>query len=135
MARVLGNVGGNIGLPRESRFWSLAACIVATVVVGFTWGGWITGGTATTMATDAATAARTQLAAAVCISRLQAGPDASAQLVALKKTDSYERGDLNQKDGWATMPGVKLQWWELRMPALSNSWMQVHRRLKDNLVT
>ena len=88
-------------------FWSCAACVVATVVVGFTWGGWVTGGTATTMAADAATAARTQLAAAVCISRFQSGPDASAQLVALKKADSYARGDLIQKDGWATMPGSK----------------------------
>jgi hypothetical protein len=88
-------------------FWSCTACIVATVVLGFTWGGWVTGGTATTMATDAAAAARTQLAAAVCISRFQSGPEASAQLVALKKTDSYERADLIQKDGWATMPGSK----------------------------
>jgi hypothetical protein len=88
-------------------FWSCVACVVGTVVVGFTWGGWVTGGTATTMAADAAAAARTQLAAAVCISRFQSGPDASAELVALKKTDSYERGDMIQKDGWATMPGSK----------------------------
>ena len=88
-------------------FWSCAACVVATVVVGIAWGGWVTGGTTTAMAADAAAAARTQLAAAVCFSRFQSGPDASAQLVALKKADSYQRGDLIQKDGWATMPGSK----------------------------
>jgi hypothetical protein len=58
------------------------------------------------MAADAAAGARTQLAAAACISRFKSGPDESAQLAALKKAESYERGDLIQKDGWATMPGI-----------------------------
>ena len=86
-------------------FWSCAACIVATVVVGFAWGGWVTGGTATRMATDAAEAGRAQLAAATCVFRFDQGPDATAQLAALKKADSYERGDMISKSGWATMPG------------------------------
>ena len=34
-------------------FWSSAGCIVATIVVGFVWGGWVMGGTATRMASDA----------------------------------------------------------------------------------
>ena len=86
-------------------FWSCAACIVATVVVGFAWGGWVTGGTATRMATDAAEAGRAQLAAATCVFRFDQGPDATAQLAALKKADSYDRGDMISKSGWATMPG------------------------------
>jgi|HubBroStandDraft_6_1064221.scaffolds.fasta_scaffold776658_2 hypothetical protein len=104
------SVGRHFGDCRPSKgiwFWSCVASIIGTVVVGFTWGGWVTGGTATTMAMDAADAARTQLAAAVCISRFQSGPDASEQLVALKKTDSYERGDIIKRGGWATMPGSK----------------------------
>lgn len=88
-------------------FWSCVACVVATLVIGFGWGGWVTGGTAAKMSADAADGGRAQLAAADCISRFQKGPDAVAQLAALKKTDSYERGDLIQKDGWATMPGSK----------------------------
>jgi hypothetical protein len=48
-----------------------------------------------------------QLAAADCISRFKSGPDATAQLAALKKADSYDRGDLIKKAGWATMPGTK----------------------------
>ncbi len=42
--------------------WSCAGCIVATMVIGFTWGGWVTGGTATKMAADAAAGASAQLA-------------------------------------------------------------------------
>ncbi len=88
-------------------FWSCAACAVATVIVGFNWGGWVTGGTASKMATDAATGAQAQLAAADCISRFQKGPDATNQFAALKKASSYDRKDIIQKGGWVTMAGSK----------------------------
>jgi hypothetical protein len=89
-------------------FWSCAACVAATIVIGFGWGGWVTGRTATQMATDAAAGASAQMAAADCIVRFKSGPDATAQLAALEKADSsYERADLIDKDGWATMPGSK----------------------------
>jgi hypothetical protein len=86
-------------------FWSCAACSVATIVVGFAWGGWVTGGTAASMATNAADGGRAQLAAATCVVRFDQGPDAAAQLAALKKADSYDRGDMISKNGWVTMPG------------------------------
>jgi hypothetical protein len=81
---------------------------MAAIVIGFAWGGWVTGRTATQMATDAASEASAQMAAADCIIRFKNGPDATAQLAALKKADgSYEQADLIEKDGWATMPGSK----------------------------
>jgi hypothetical protein len=88
-------------------FWSGAGCIVATIVVGFAWGGWVTGGTATRMASDAADGARAQLAATVCVAGFNHGPDAVAQLAELKKASSYQRGDILIKSGWLTMPGSK----------------------------
>jgi hypothetical protein len=86
-------------------FWSSTGCIVATIVVGFAWGGWVTGGTATRMANDAADGARAQLAAMTCVARFNHGPDAVAQLAALKKASSYQRSDMIEKSGWVTMPG------------------------------
>ena len=86
-------------------FWSSAGCIVATIVVGFVWGGWVTGGTAARMASDAAAGARAQLAAMVCVAGFNLGPDAAAQLAVLKKASSYQRGDMLVKSGWLTMPG------------------------------
>ena len=85
--------------------WSIAGCIVATIVVGFVWGGWVTGGTATRMASDAANGARAQLAATVCVASFNHGPDAVAQLAALKKASTYQRGDMLVKSGWLTLPG------------------------------
>lgn len=86
-------------------FWSSAAFVVATVAVGFSWGGWVTGGTAARMAADAAYGARAQLAAAACVSRFEDSPDAAAQLAALKKAYSYQRSNLVEDNGWVTMPG------------------------------
>ena len=86
-------------------FWSSLGCIVATIVVGFAWGGWVTGGTATRMASDAADGARAQLAATVCVASFNNGPDAVAQLAALTKASSYQRGDMLVKSGWLTLPG------------------------------
>jgi GH24 family phage-related lysozyme (muramidase) len=102
------SAGGRWAAYRPTKgvwFWSSAGCIVATIVVGFVWGGWVTGGTATRMANDAADGARAQLAAITCVADFNHGPDAVAQLAALKKANSYERGDMLVKSGWLAMPG------------------------------
>jgi len=85
-------------------FWSCAACVAATMVVGFTWGGWTTGRTAHAMADEAALSSRNELAAAVCVDRFKAESDAPAQLVALKALGSWDRGPFVEKGGWAAMP-------------------------------
>ena len=86
-------------------FWSCAGCVVATIVVGFTYGGWVLGTTAERMANDAAGAARAQLAAAACVTLFNKGPDAIAQLAELKKASSYQRSDIIVQGGWVTVPG------------------------------
>jgi hypothetical protein len=85
-------------------FWAAAAGAIATIVVGFAWGGWVTGGTAERMAAAAAAGARDTLVAAVCVDRFQAGGDAPAQLAALKELQGYSRGSFIEKGGWAVMP-------------------------------
>jgi hypothetical protein len=85
-------------------FWSCAGCAVATIVVGFTWGGWTTGGTARSTAQDAALSSRNELAAAVCVDRFKAAADSPAQLVALKALGGWDRGSFVEKGGWAAMP-------------------------------
>jgi hypothetical protein len=87
--------------------WSCVACVIATMVVGFAWGGWTTGGTAAKMAADASDQARAELAATVCVARFMQAPDAAAQLATLKETDNWKRDDLIQKGGWAKMAGVE----------------------------
>lgn len=96
---------------RPSKALLLSACAagaVAATVVGFNWGGWTTGGTAAAMAEEAATGARQELAAAVCVDRFRGAGDAAAQLVALKGLgNAWDRGAFVEKGGWSAMPGPK----------------------------
>jgi hypothetical protein len=86
--------------------WACAGSIAATLVVGFTWGGWVTGGTARDMAGDAGDEARGQLASVVCAESFMAAPDAAVQLAALKDlSGTYQQRQFVEKGGWAVMPG------------------------------
>src|ERR1700722_6588258 len=88
---------------KSTLFWSCAACVVATIVVGFVWGGWVTGGTANKMAGEG----RMELAAQFCAANFAAGTGATGQLATLKAANAWERGDLISKGGWDAAPGSK----------------------------
>lgn len=89
---------------KTQTFWIGAGCIVATLILGFGPGGWVTGGTAQKMVSEASVDARHQLAAAVCVEQFMDAADAGARLQKLKDTSGYERADLVVAGGWATMP-------------------------------
>ncbi len=91
---------------KATLFWSCAACVVATMIVGFAWGGWVTGGTAQKMSAAAASSARAELAATMCVSRFMNGADRVSQLAALKASNSWKRDDLIDEGGWTTPPGA-----------------------------
>ena len=87
-------------------FWSCVGCIVATMIIGFTWGGWVTGGTADEMVTDAAETARAEVAAAICVQKFMNAGDARMQLASLKDiTSSWQRENFIEEGGWATVVG------------------------------
>ena len=86
-------------------FWACAGSAVLATVVGFSWGGWVTGGTAREMAEQSGAQARQEVAALVCVERFMAAPDMAAQLTALKGIDrSYQRDKFVEDGGWAIMP-------------------------------
>ena len=94
--------------PSKSALgWSCALCVVATMFVGFTWGGWVTGGTATDMANKAAEGASAKLAAAICAAQFNSDPEAAGHRAALVKLDTWMRSDFIKKGGWANLPGQK----------------------------
>jgi hypothetical protein len=95
----------NFQASKAVLFWSCAACVVATMVVGFTWGGWVTGGAAQERAEAASEQAVAQLAADICFSRYLAAPDARASLVALTEESSFRRSGVLEDGGWVTFAG------------------------------
>lgn len=87
--------------------WACAASVVITMAVGFTVGGWVTGGTATKMTSSAVQEARSQLVATMCVERFTRAADAGDQLARLKAASLWERDDFIEKGGWATPAGFE----------------------------
>ena len=76
------------------------------MILGFTWGGWVTAGSAADSALKAKDSGRAELAAAICVERFVSAPDAGVQLAVLKKESSWSRGKLVSDGGWATPLGL-----------------------------
>jgi hypothetical protein len=98
----------NIPVETKPAFWGVVGGAVAMAIVGFTWGGWVTGSTAESSATNSANSAVVAALAPVCAERFNKTADGAANLVALKKIDSWSQGDYVEKGGWATSPGANV---------------------------
>jgi hypothetical protein len=81
-----------------------AAGAIATIVVGFSWGGWSLSSTVDTMAKARSELAVVAALAPVCSDKFRALPDAEAKKVALSKVDSWKRRDEFPKE-FVTLPG------------------------------
>jgi hypothetical protein len=87
---------------KTALFWSCGGCVVLATIVGFSWGGWTTGGTAREMAENSAAQARQELVAVMCVDRFMAAPDVGVQLTALQEiTSSYAQSKFVEEGGWA----------------------------------
>ena len=82
-----------------------AAGAVATIVIGFYWGGWTLGSTAEKQVKDAERASIVRVLAPICADKFQKSADAGANLLALKTADSWKRDEIIEKAGWTTFPG------------------------------
>jgi hypothetical protein len=79
---------------------------ILLAIVGFTWGGWVTGGTAEKNAAQRADTAVVQALAPICVQNFRGQIDAATQLISLKKLSTYEQRGFVEKGGWATIPGM-----------------------------
>ena len=77
---------------------------VATIFVGFSWGGWSLGSTADKMAKEQSNLAVVAALAPVCADKFRALPDAEAKTVALSKVEGWKRGEEFPKE-LVTLPG------------------------------
>lgn len=92
---------------KTEAFWTAVGAVAATLVIGFGFAGWVTGGSAETMASTAAMEARQKLATAICVAQFMEAKDAKARLAQLKKAEWYQRDEIVAGNGWATMPDRK----------------------------
>lgn len=80
---------------------------VAVGIIGFTWGGWVTGGTAHDRAMNMS---RDDVVAAlvpVCLDNARSDPNRDAKMTTIRDASSYKRRDAVMDAGWATVPGAE----------------------------
>jgi hypothetical protein len=77
--------------------------ILATVILGFGWGGWTLEKTAKEMANQSAKTAVVSALAPICVDKFQHSVDVATNLTEL--VSSWQQGSFVEKGGWATLPG------------------------------
>ncbi len=90
----------------EAAFLSLVAGASGLAIVGFTWGGWVTGATARKMADSASSAAVVAVMMPYCLAQAKSDPNAAVVLANLKAAGTYQKGGIIEKAGWATPLGA-----------------------------
>jgi len=95
------------GESRTRFLQGMATGAVVSMVIGFSWGGWMTAGTANKIAAEQADTAVVAALTPICVEKFLQNSDAKANLAVLQKiSTSWEQGDYLEKGGWATQPGA-----------------------------
>ena len=90
----------------KPALWGAVGGAVALAILGFTWGGWVTSSTATTMANKQANIEVVKALAPICSLQFHQQPGAEAKLVELQgMTSPYTQASFIEKSGAAMMPG------------------------------
>lgn len=87
--------------------WGALGGAIVLAIIGFAWGGWVTGGTAQEMAEERAEVAVVSRLAPICVEQFKQDPAKNQKLEDLKKAKSWLRDEYVEKQGWATMLGEK----------------------------
>jgi hypothetical protein len=96
-------------LPPQTvpALWGAAGGAALIALLGFTWFGWVTSGTAQRTAKEQTEAAVVAALTPVCVEKFKESADAAKNLEALNKIQyAWEKGPFVEKGGWATPPGA-----------------------------
>jgi hypothetical protein len=77
--------------------WGVIGGAIAAIIIGFVWGGWVTGGTAGKMEVASAEAAIVLAFTPLCVAKAEQQPE---KLLLLKAEKSWERDNFVVEAGW-----------------------------------
>jgi pimeloyl-ACP methyl ester carboxylesterase len=89
----------------KPALWGAFIGAVAVAVVGFSWGGWVTGSTAEATAKRQSSLAVVNALTPICVDKFRQQANVPASVAELKAVSSWQQGAFIEKGGWATMPG------------------------------
>jgi len=87
--------------------WGAIIGTLATMIVGFSWMGWVLGSTAERMAAERVDAAVIIALTPSCVAAYMQQPNVTAKLVEFRKIESWKQRQLVEEGGWATPRGGK----------------------------
>jgi hypothetical protein len=87
--------------------WGAIIGSVLTMIVGFSWMGWVLGGTAERMALEQSNAAVVVALTPSCVAKFMQQPNAAVKLKELQTIDSWKQREFVEAGGWATSSGAK----------------------------
>jgi hypothetical protein len=87
--------------------YGAATGAVLVAVAGFTWGGWVTGGTSSARAIAMSREQVVTAMVPVCLDKAQTDPDRATKLNTIRAASTYQRRDALMASGWATVPGAE----------------------------
>ncbi len=77
--------------------WGVVGGAIAAMVIGFSWGGWVTGGTAVQMGAASAEVAIIQAFTPLCVAKAE---QESETLVLLQEESTWRHDDIVVEAGW-----------------------------------
>jgi hypothetical protein len=84
--------------------WGLVLGGLVTMIVGFAWGGWMTGSGADRLAAERSSAAVVAALVPVCLEKSKTDPQAAKKLAELRAlSSSWEQREAVIRGGWATI--------------------------------
>ena len=87
--------------------YGAAVGAIAISILGFSWGGWTTAGSAEEMAQDHAADEVTLAMVPVCLNMSEADPERLAKLALIQEASGFSRSRVMMETGWATLPGTE----------------------------
>jgi hypothetical protein len=85
--------------------WSAIGGAAVLALIGFNYGGWVTGGTAAAMAKEVAADAVAERLGAICVVQFNRDSEKGEKLKEMKGKDSWDKGRYIETQSWAIMPG------------------------------
>jgi hypothetical protein len=102
-------IGSKMQTPEGTKpaVMGAAAGAIGLAIVGFNWGGWVTGGSASIMSDENSVTAVASALTPYCVQKSENDPKSNVVMTELDEANSYERRRIVENAGWATPLGAK----------------------------
>ncbi len=91
----------------KTTIWGVIGGSIITMIIGFSWGGWVLGSTSLDLGEKMAQAAVTERLTPICVGQFNLDPKKVEKLKILNEKGSWEGDDYIMEQGWSTIPFEK----------------------------